>query len=71
METNSLYGILSIPKVISTAEVSYDGPYDVIPSGNIQMLLTEGKTLSENIIVMAIPYSEVTNTSGGYTAVIG
>ena len=54
-----------------TAADWYDGPYDVTPTTNIQMLFTEDKTMSDNVIVLAIPYSEVSNTSGGYTAVIG
>ena len=60
---------ISIPEV--TAADWYDGPYDVTPTTNIQMLFTEDKTMSDNVIVLGIPYSEVSNTSGGYTAVIG
>jgi hypothetical protein len=67
--TQGLTADISIPEV--TAADWYVGPYDVTPTTNIQMLFTEDKTLSDNVIVLAIPYSEVSNTSGGYTAVIG
>lgn len=67
--TQGLTADISMPTV--TAADWYNGPYDVTPTVNVQMLFTEDKTLSDNVIVLAIPYSEVSNTSGGYTAVIG
>lgn len=77
-DTNQLCGSLSGVRGL-TANVTipniavdwYTGPYDITPSVDIQMLLTEDKTLSENVVVLGIPYAEVSNTSGGYTAVIG
>lgn len=49
----------------------YSGPYNVTPSLEHQTLYTEQKALMDNIKVFAIPYAEVSNTSGGITATIG
>ena len=47
----------------------YTGPYEVTWSEKI--FSTEGKKLTDDISVHAIPYSEVTNPAGGITATIG
>lgn len=49
----------------------YDGEYSVVPGMEEQVLETEDKHLSENIIVAPIPYEEIPNAAGGYTIVIG
>lgn len=49
----------------------WDGNYNVIPSIYSQILNTKGKIMANDIIVNDIPYSEVSNTSGGNTVHIG
>jgi hypothetical protein len=36
-----------------------------------QILRTEDKVLSEDIVIEKIPYAEVSNTAGGTTVIIG
>lgn len=50
----------------------YDGPYEVIPMVNTaQILPTNNLVMRDDINVEQIPYSEVSNLSGGITATIG
>lgn len=49
----------------------YDGAYRVTPSVSAQRLDTEGKRMKEDLLVLAIPFSEVSNTAGGNTVYIG
>lgn len=49
----------------------YEGPYEVTPMVSEQTLETDEKVMDENVVVFAIPYSEVSNPSGGKTATIG
>lgn len=67
--TGQLEGVLSIPERYGGDP--YQGDYEVIPSAGFQLLLTADKTLEDDILVHPIPYSEVSNLSGGYTATIG
>jgi hypothetical protein len=46
----------------------YEGEYVVTPKVHAQTLETRNKSMRENVSVEAIPYSEVTNPSGGLTA---
>lgn len=66
--TQELIGYLSIPE--NTGE-PYEGSYEVVPSGEFQLLPTTEKYLEDDIIVHPIPYSEVSNKYGGYTVTIG
>ena len=50
---------------------TYEGEYIVIPSSASQTLDTGHKLLINDVTVTAIPYTEVSNTSGGYTVSIG
>lgn len=51
---------------------TYDGEFIVTPSAdNEQTLQTAGKYAESNITVEKIPYSEVSNTAGGTTVIIG
>ena len=52
-------------------DLSYPGPYEVTPSVHEQSLPTEGKRMSENVLVRSIPFYEVENTQRGKTAIIG
>jgi hypothetical protein len=45
----------------------YKGEYMVTPNREKQELQTANSILKENIIVVAIPYSEVSNLAGGKT----
>lgn len=65
---SELHGSLSIPENIGNP---YKGLYEVIPDTGFQLLPTSDCFLDEDIIVHPIPYSEVSNPSGGYTATIG
>ena len=67
-EIPQLVGYLSIPEHIGT---KYDGSYEVVPTTGFQLMDTEEKYMEENVIVHPIPYAEVSNESGGYTATIG
>jgi len=50
----------------------YDGPYSVIPSvDEMQILNTEDKIMTENLVVLPIPYFETSNPKGGLTVHIG
>ena len=63
-----LEGELSIPPTLGEL---YHGKYDVIPESGFQLLPTQGRYVEDDIIVHPIPYSEVSNLKGGYTATIG
>lgn len=46
----------------------YTGPYTVIPKPyEDQTLETSQKSMSENMVIEKVPYSETTNPSGGTT----
>ena len=51
--------------------VLYKGPYDVVPSTEVQVLRTRMQSMKRDITVWAIPYSETSNDKGGYTVTIG
>lgn len=50
---------------------NYEGEYNVIPRVNEQTLNTKDRSMVKDVKVEAIPYVEVTNVGGGYTATIG
>lgn len=51
---------------------TYEGDFLVIPSADDKKILeTAGKYVESNITVDKIPYSEVSNTAGGTTVIIG
>ena len=49
----------------------YAGPYEATPRASQQSLPTQGKRMASDVTVHGIPYAEVTNESGGWTATIG
>lgn len=49
----------------------YMGAYSVVPRIGEQTLNTKDKSMTKDVTVFAIPYEEVSNLSGGYTATIG
>lgn len=56
---------------ISTILVAYGGSYEVTPKIKEQTLPTANTYLSKNMVVKEIPFSEVSNVSGGRTVWIG
>lgn len=50
---------------------TYDGPYEVTPDFNDQVLETEDLLMSDDVIVKEIPVAEVSNPAGGLTLTIG
>ena len=49
----------------------YEGEYNVTPSFEVQTLPTAEKLLDKDVIIEEIPYTEVSNNSGGITVTIG
>ena len=50
----------------------YEGEYIVTPKvSDEQVLPTKNKSMQDDVTVLKVPYEEVTNLGGGYTAVIG
>ena len=50
----------------------YSGQYLVTPLPNIEQILrTQNKVVTEDIVINPIPYAEVSNLAGGKTVTIG
>ena len=49
----------------------YTGEYNVTPKIESQMLPTKEKVMAEDVTIKAIPFFNVSNTSGGSTVYIG
>ena len=49
----------------------YEGEYVVTPKAEAQTLETAERMMEDNVVVLEIPYAEVSNLSGGYTVIIG
>ena len=49
----------------------YEGPYSVTPKVDAQSLETRDKYMKNDVTIKAIPYYNVSNTSGGSTVYIG
>lgn len=49
----------------------YDGEYIVTPDVIAQNLDTDSKVMRDDVTVLAVPYTEVSNPDGGLTAIIG
>lgn len=49
----------------------YTGEYEIVPKTTQQTFDTKNKMMIDDVIVFSIPYHEVANPSGGYTATIG
>lgn len=50
---------------------AYTGTYKVKPKVTEQVLLTKNKSMLDDVTVFQIPFSEVSNPSGGTTVTIG
>jgi hypothetical protein len=49
----------------------YEGEYEVTPQTEDQTLPTEKKFLNQDLRINKVPYSEVSNHTGGKTVTIG
>lgn len=49
----------------------WDGAYEITPRTTEQVLPVKNKTMRHDLTCNSIPYTEVSNPSGGYTANIG
>lgn len=45
----------------------YTGDYEVTPKIDGQTLRTAGKVMTEDLVISAVPYHEITNLSDGLT----
>ena len=50
--------------VVPSAGNPYNGPYEVVPKVEAQILPTKHKYLSEDVQVLAVPYYEADNPIG-------
>ena len=46
---------------------NFDGSYTVTPKTYAQTLVTKNKSMVDDLVIEEIPYSEVSNPSGGNT----
>ena len=49
----------------------YEGEYEVVPKVERQILETEQKLMTEDLLIHGIPFYEVSNDAGGTTVYIG
>lgn len=49
----------------------YDGPYAITPQVNPQEIDCDNRIMRDDVDILAIPYQEVSNETGGKTSVIG
>lgn len=61
--SRNLKGIMSVGGGVS----HYEGDYEVVPARYDQVLDTSNKILKKDVTIVEIPYSEVSNLSGGTT----
>lgn len=62
-------GTIQVAKTKKLPE--YEGPYEVVPVFNEQILETKQKSMADDVTVLAIPIYEVSNPQGGTTVTIG
>lgn len=59
-------------QVVHVADVEkYDGDCTIIPTFDEQRMRTENKLMTDDVTILSIPYSEVSNPEGGLTINIG
>lgn len=61
-----LIGTIAMPSKLA----AYTGPYVVTPSMQEHVLDTEGKSMSNNVVVNSVPVHRTKNATGGYTVYI-
>ena len=68
-DVGSLKGYLTIPS--ATHLEYYDGPYEVTPRLDDQVLETHDKTMTDDVTIYEIPITYTTNPHNGVTVLIG
>lgn len=68
-QENKLSGNLA--SAYATQTSVYEGEYEVTPRVDSQELKTKHKYMTDDVTVLAIPFFEVGNPSGGSTVYIG
>lgn len=63
----TLVGSLHLPEGYE----DYDGSYILTPDADQQIISTNDRHLTKDIIIQPIPYAEVSNDANGYTVTIG
>lgn len=48
----------------------YEGPYQVAPGQDDNVIHTDGLRMTDDLVVQKVPYAAVSNESGGYTVTI-
>lgn len=66
----SLIGNVTIGNTVTHDIPAYEGEYNIVPSRQDQVLPTENKRMTSDLTVEKVPYFEVSNASGGTTAII-
>ena len=56
--------------ILSGGGMPYTGSYEATPTMAEQVLPTRSKTMRDDVTVHAIPFTQTSNPSGGYTAII-
>lgn len=71
--TNSSHGHISFEISGNNGKKeAYEGPYSVESiAHDMQIYSTENKVMTENLVVLPIPYYETSNPKGGLTVYIG
>lgn len=63
-----------VNSIISSEEgklPDYSGEYIITPSVEEQTMQTKNRTMTNDVTILAIPYAEVSNSTGGKTVTIG
>lgn len=60
----------NLASAYTTQGSPYEGDYDVMPTVEGQALQTKHKFMKDDITILAIPFYEVSNPSGGNTVYI-
>ena len=67
----SITGSVAVGAAVEHRPDWWDGEYDVVPDVDGKTLPVSGKTMREDVEVLAIPFAEVGNEAGGTTVTIG
>lgn len=50
--------------VVATGGIPYDGPYEVVPKVEAQTLHTKQKYMTQDVMVLSVPFYEADNKNG-------
>ena len=71
LSKGELTGHTNVSTVYTAQNEPYTGPYSVTPSTESETLHTKDMLMTDDVIILEIPFHVVTNNSGGMTATIG